>query len=164
MRWLAVCAVLFLVTACSPERGGMTGVSVDDEGRLLTNVAWCGAAPDGLSVHRVPEAGVLIADAEYVSPPLRGGFASVSLEAPADGWRISFGDPGLDPGQTYSVSVWSKANSRTFGSVKFTPDAIRRMRPGLILIRQHDEKTGDEVDVVLGRADFVAQAQQDCVR
>ncbi|MFF5113636.1 hypothetical protein [Streptosporangium sp. NPDC000509] len=156
--------LLLSLVACSPEAGGVTGVSIDDKGQMVVVTAWCGDAPNGLSVYHKSEENRSVVDVEYRAPLLQGGVTSVNLEQPDNGWRISKGKAQFDPGRTYRAFSWSRTdgNVRSFGSVSFTLDSAKKIKPGHVLVQRYNEEISGEMDVLLKMADFQSEANAYC--
>ncbi|MEU1390729.1 MULTISPECIES: hypothetical protein [unclassified Nonomuraea] len=75
----------------TPSFGGLTGITVNADGRLTLVMAWCGRPPDGVVVSRRSGEG-LVDQARLTAPPLPGSMAYLDLEKLSPGWSVTGGD------------------------------------------------------------------------
>ncbi|WP_406317419.1 hypothetical protein OHA77_09165 [Streptosporangium sp. NBC_01639] len=187
-RWLGVVIAVVVVmgiTGCTPAIGGMTGVSVDAEGHPIIVLAWCdGATPDGVIVYHdedtsgVPDVGIsgessalpsitsstkVVDDVRFSAPSLDGQSASVRLDVPTDGWTVQPRPFVMVPGVEYHAFGGRRDNNFSTAHVSFTVGDIAKLKPGVVLLQQYDEKAtpgGDWVDVTISQEEFDRQGQE----
>ncbi|AQZ62480.1 unnamed protein product [[Actinomadura] parvosata subsp. kistnae] len=146
----------------SPARGGVTGLTVNAEGRLTVVAAWCGLPPDGVIVYRRVN-GDLVDQADVRAPKLSGSSASVDLERVTAGWSLASGDLDFQPGQRYMAGAYNRTTHVRMADVGFTHNTKRKITPGRVLVQDHgNEKEPDGVDVLISEAEFAARARREC--
>ncbi|MEV4166150.1 hypothetical protein [Nonomuraea dietziae] len=165
-------ALMAALTGCSVPRNGVTGISVDEAGRLTVVLAWCGRAPDLVIVYhdRAPgEKGgtadrPTVTDAAYDAPALPGQRASFRMDAPSDGWTAAPAPLVPDPAITYTVYGTTRDNSYSTRSVSFQADDAAKLTPGSVLVQGYDERTRTHPDVLLPLKEFEQELRdfKDC--
>ncbi|WP_055483182.1 hypothetical protein [Sphaerimonospora mesophila] len=142
-RWISatLAGVLLAagVTGCTVATNGHTGISVDAAGHLVVVLAWCGPAPDGVTIYHDrtppgPSGEPSIADASYEAHALTGQAASFRPDAPSDGWTLSTGHFRPDPLITYVAYGWSNDNTHSTTHVQFKIADLARLQPGKVLM------------------------------
>ncbi|MFI7424045.1 hypothetical protein [Nonomuraea sp. NPDC049684] len=164
-RALALLA-LTAATGClpfptTPSLGGLTGVTVNAEGRLTLVLAWCGRPPDGVAVyHRSDES--LVDQARLTAPPLPGSMAYLDLEKISPGWSVAEGDLEFPRERKYMAAGYdAKRNARMYGVV-FTGESGEKVRPGQVIVTEYREPEKDGHDVLLSTAEFTARVPHYC--
>lgn len=155
--------LLTVLAGCTVQTNGDTGVSVDDAGNLIVVLAWCGRSPDVVVIYHDrtssdTSSDPSVTDAVYTAPALEDQFASFRLDAPSDGWSVS--KPfTADPAITYTVYGGTNDNSRSTSSVRFELGDAAKLKPGMVLVPEYDDKKGEAVDAVISLEQFKRDAQ-----
>lgn len=121
-----------LTSGCSVYINGMTGIGVDEQGRLVGYLQVCGS--------RVTTATLWSADGQPVgewSPPSDiTDYATWLLDGSSEGWSTDTEPPALVPGAMYRLNAYKSniidGDTRTV-SVPFTMDDLKGLRPGQVL-------------------------------
>ncbi|GAA1722781.1 hypothetical protein [Nonomuraea bangladeshensis] len=155
---------LATATGCvptSPAAGGVTGITVNAEGRMAVVAAWCQEPPDGVIIYRRVN-GDLVDQADLKAPKLSGTTASLDLERIPPGWSLLKGDLNFRPGQKYVAGAYNATSHARMADVTFTNDTKEKITAGSILVQNHAEHHPDGVDALLSAAEFTARAQHYC--
>ncbi|MEU8324016.1 hypothetical protein AB0C33_37135 [Nonomuraea sp. NPDC048881] len=164
-RALALLA-LTAATGClpfptTPSFGGLTGVTVNADGRLTLVMAWCARPPDGVVVYRKDD-GTLVDQARLTAPPLPGALAYLDLEKLPPGWSLAEGDLRFRRKLKYKAAGYdAKRNARMY-DVVFDAGSRKKVRPGQVIITEHKEAEKDGHDVLLSTAEFTARVRYYC--
>ncbi|WP_327045394.1 hypothetical protein OG320_27410 [Microbispora sp. NBC_01189] len=153
-RWIGAAlatGVLTAVTGCTVETNGDTGISVDAAGRLVVVLAWCGPAPDGVTIYHDrtspgPSGEPDMTDASYDAHALTGQTASFRPDAPSGGWTLTEGRFRLDPPITYHAYGWSRDNTHATTHVQFEAAAVAALQPGSVLVYSGTVVSQEEFD------------------
>jgi hypothetical protein len=169
-----VSALMAALTGCSVPSNGVTGISVDEAGRLTVVLAWCGRAPDVVIVYHDRARGEAagrpddptVTDATYDAPALPGQRASFLIDAPSGGWTAAPAQLVPDPAITYTVFGATRDNSYSTRSVSFQADDAAKLTPGSVLVQGYDERTRTHPDVVLPLKEFEQELRdfKDCAQ
>ncbi|NUR87743.1 MAG: hypothetical protein HOY71_26970, partial [Nonomuraea sp.] len=154
-----VLAVLALVAATGclpfpsdPSPGGLTGLTVNADGRLTLVATWCGRPPDRVVVYRRVNDD-LVDQADLTAPPLSGSMAFLDLEKMSPGWSLTSGDLNFLRERTYMAAASdSKSHVRMY-DVIFTLESKKKVRPGLVIITEYREQEEYGHDVLLSTAE-----------
>lgn len=155
---------LALATGCvptSPVNGGVTGITVNDEGRMTVVAAWCQQSPDGVIIYRRVN-GDLVDQADLKAPKLSGRTASLDLERVSSGWSLLKGDLNFQRGQKYVAGAYNATTHVRMADVTFTIETKEKIKAGSILVQDYGERHPDGVDVLLSAAEFSDRAQHYC--
>ncbi|MEU8253858.1 hypothetical protein AB0C06_06280 [Micromonospora inaquosa] len=159
---LAVAA--FLVgglTGCSPERKGITGLTVDSSGRPFAAVAWCADRP--------PEVLVLLRNRETASPPPsatpsypRWKFAvprtaTSPATVPLDGFPP---EPAVASDVVFAMYAVADDNSFTTHGVSFRLAEMTDLVPGSVLFT--DIVDGEDVQQTVSLEEFAGRGESEC--
>ncbi len=163
---LAVAA--FLVgglTGCSPERKGITGLTVDSAGRPFAAVAWCADQP--------PEVLLLFRNRETVSPTpsvpamstlkypgLRFAVprtATSPATVPLDGFPP---EPAVASDVVFAMYAVADDNSFTTHRVSFRLAELIDLAPGSVLFS--DIVDGEEVQQNVSLEEFARRGESEC--
>ncbi|GAA4986345.1 hypothetical protein HD597_000158 [Nonomuraea thailandensis] len=156
---LALAALMGCVPT-SPALTGLTGITVNAEGRLTLVVAWCRQPPDRVVIYqRVNDR--LEDQAELKAPKLSRSPVFLDLEKIPPGWSLVEGDLNLQPGHKYVAGAYNAKTSGGTFRVSFTT-ASKKNPTGRILIQDHSGEQPDGVDVPLSAAEFEARAKYYC--
>ncbi|NRQ33728.1 hypothetical protein HII36_17995 [Nonomuraea sp. NN258] len=140
---------------------GLTGITVNAEGRLALVVAWCQQPPAGVIIYRRVN-GQLEDQADLKAPKLSGSPLFLDLEKIPPGWSLAEGDLKFQPGHQYLAGAYhAKTQGGTF-RVSFTTASKTKPTVGRILIQDHSGEQPDGVDVLLSTTEFVARAKHYC--
>ncbi|SEU27537.1 hypothetical protein [Nonomuraea wenchangensis] len=157
---LALAALMGCVPT-SPALTGLTGITVNAEGRLTLVVAWCQQPPDRVVVYqRVNDR--LEDQAELKAPKLSGSPVFLDLEKIPLGWSLVEGDLNFQPGRKYVASAYNAKKPGGTFRVSFTTAYKTKPTAGRILVQDHSGEQPDGVDVPLSSAEFVARAKHYC--
>ncbi|MFC6577002.1 hypothetical protein [Planomonospora parontospora] len=183
-RWIGVVfafSAVVGVSGCTPAVGGSAGLTIDSEGHPVIVLAWCeGGAPDGVAVYHEEEpsgasaadasvgspassdissSAVEVNDARFNAPPLDGKSASFRIDEPSDGWTVEPKPFVMVPGIEYRAFGSTRDHAYSTDSVSFASDDIAKLKPGMVLIQQYDEKKDDSVDVLISQEEFDRRGQ-----
>ncbi len=160
---LAVLLACPLLTACTPPNAGVTGMTLDAQGRPTAVVAWCpGKAPDTIIISDVDDGDLdsdrtIILEAPGKFP---GRTIQVPVTDPPAGWRATPPSPSLDPNLVYSAYAPVTGSDYTARGPRFS---LARLRGnGQILQQEYDEKTDRDVDIYIGMDELVRRANEYC--
>ncbi|MFG1617850.1 hypothetical protein ACGFI3_34265 [Nonomuraea wenchangensis] len=154
-------ATLMGCVPTSPALTGLTGITVNAEGRLTLVVAWCQQPPDRVIVYRRVN-DRLEDQAELKAPKLSGSPVFLDLEKIPLGWSLVEGDLNFQPGRKYVVSAYNAKRPGGTFRVSFTTAYKTKPTAGRILVQDHSGEQPDGVDVPLSSAEFVARAKHYC--
>ncbi|SIN33974.1 hypothetical protein [Micromonospora cremea] len=160
-------AVLILggLTSCSPERKGITGLTVDAAGRPLAALAWCSdRPPDIVSLFTVREATSptpsgrptpwpMWPGEKYTVPRAATSPTTVPLESFPPG-------SGADPDVAYAMYGVADDNSFTTHRVDFRVGELTDLAAGSVLVTEIVE--GEEVQVTLSLEEFAHRGENEC--
>lgn len=145
------------------------GIGVDESGHLIAVLAWCGPAPDGVTLFHeraTPQGSPAgnrddsyVDDATYHAPPLSGQSSSFRLDAPGGGWTVTPAPPVLDPAITYMAYGFTVDNTSALRRVTFRIDEAAKVEPGQVLIQDGDENRRQDAGVVVPLDAFRRMAQ-----
>jgi hypothetical protein len=154
-------------TSCTVPTYGITGVVVDNSGRLTAALSWCdGHPPDTLIVYfDGPGRSSIDVGRFSVTGKLTGTYTEVPLQAGQSGWKADIPlPPALDPARTYHMYGGTKNNSSSTSTVTFTVASLRGLPPGSIRIISNREEVNQYPALNVDRAEFQRQVhrQFDC--
>ncbi|GIG90224.1 hypothetical protein Pen02_51600 [Plantactinospora endophytica] len=164
----AALLILTGLTACTPEIKGVTGLTVDTDGRLLAALAWCADRP--------PDVVILFAERDGVSPAPSGVSASTvnwpdwpgreydvprGSTSPATVHLAGFPpEPVPDPHATFRTYGVAGNSSFTSVSVTFRLAELSGLEPGSILITTTE--AGEEVQQEVSLDEFARLGKDAC--
>jgi hypothetical protein len=134
--------VLAGLTSCSPVRKGITGLTVDVDGRALAVLAWCAERPpDVVVLLAVPgsgspaSSGVATRSTIWPSWPGRGLAVPREATSPTTVPLVDFPPTSAtDPDASFRMYGVGEDNSFTSNSVDFRLNELAGLKPGSILI------------------------------
>lgn len=153
------------LTGCSPERKGVTGLTVDDAGRPLAAVAWCASRPPDVVVlfrtqepsSPTPSVPVTVAPAysrwDYTVPRTATSPATVLL----DGFPP---EPVVDPDVAFTMYAVADDSSFTTLRVSFRLGELADLAPGTVLFT--DIVDGEEVQQRVSLEEFARRGESEC--
>lgn len=149
---VAAAATAILLSGCTPNIDGITGITRDEQGQLIG--LWQGCKEKQTAAALTQDA--FTAGAVHVgqwvprSPSLQNSFSLQPAPVPK-GW--STWQPGpqtFAPGHVYSLGAWVKLNETNSVSVEFTSEDLATLVPGQVLVdsREANDRllTRDEFD------------------
>lgn len=156
-----VIAVGSVVQGCGVPADGLTGVARDTAGHLVVVLAWCGHAPNGVTIYHDNPSNTNdpnIVDDSFRAPALHGNTAVVNIDQPAGGWTRTAAQKILSNAVEYSAYGWTSDNSYSTRAVDFKLSTVAALKPGQVLFQ--DTKTNN--DLVASQDDFVGHAAKLC--
>ncbi|MER7615889.1 hypothetical protein [Nonomuraea wenchangensis] len=140
---------------------GLTGITVNAQGRLTLVVAWCQQPPDRVAIYQKVN-DRLEDQAELKAPKLSGSPAFLDLEKIPPGWSLIEGDLNFQPGRKYVAGAYNANTPGGTFRVSFTTASKTNPTAGRILIQDYSGEQSDGVDVPLSTPEFVARAKYYC--
>ena len=167
-RMIALLAAGLLIlgglTSCTPETKGITGLSVDADGRPLAVLAWCADRPPDV-VRLFP-----VKDSTSPTPsdppnwqtwPGRDypvpGTATSPTTVPLEGFPP---ESVADPDATFAMYGSAEDNSFTLHRVSFRLGELTDLAPGSVLAT--DIVDGEEVQESLSLDEFARRGRDEC--
>lgn len=158
----AALLVLAGLTSCSPVRKGITGLTVDVDGRPLAVLAWCAERPpDDVTIFPVPDS-VLPAPSGVAtpssilpsSPPVKRNYAVPrKATSPTTVPLVDFPPKSAtDPDTAFRMYGFAEDASFTSNSVDFRLSELAGLKPGSILITTLNN--GDQVQQSVSLDEF----------
>lgn len=117
-----------MLTACSPVRRGVTGMTLDAAHRPTVAVAWCpGKPPNGITMWGPgsPAADDSDRAVTFRGPEPPGTYAEIPLTALPPGWTADPPAFTITPTHEYTVYAGALGNDYTTMSVHFTLEQLR---------------------------------------
>ena len=141
-----------LLAGCTPESGGVTGISVDAEGQPVAVIAMCEGAVDSLILY-TDSAGEEVV-AEWETSESIDALDQVNLRTPARPWKVVATMPALEEGETYVLYGATVDNDWSSAHVEFSTASLRKLSPDLVLTHVYNETTDSDEDHVSQSATF----------
>ncbi|MEU7798143.1 hypothetical protein AB0B10_02625 [Micromonospora arborensis] len=163
---LAVAALMVGgLTGCSPERKGITGLTVDDAGRPLAAVAWCASRPpDVVVLFRAQESASPTPSVPVTLAPAYPGrdfdvprTATSPATVPLDGFTP---ESVVAPGASFTMFAVADDNSFTTHSVTFRLGELADLVPGTVLFT--DIIDSGEVQQSVSVEEFARRGESEC--
>lgn len=122
-----------LTSGCSVYINGMTGVGVDEEGRVVGYLQICGSRVTTATLWTEGGDGRA---GQWVPPDDVSDYATWLLDGSSEGWETEIAPPELKAGSTYWLNAWKSnifdGDTRTV-NVTFTLDDLEALEPGQVL-------------------------------
>ncbi len=167
---LLAAAVLILggLTSCTPEKKGITGLSVDADGRPLAVLAWCAdRPPDVVRLFPVKDSTSPTPSGPATLPPnwqtwpgrdyTVPGTATSPTTVPLEGFPP---ESVADPDATFAMYGSPEDNSFTSHRVSFRLGELTDLAPGSVLAT--DIVDGEEVQESLSLDEFARRGRDEC--
>ena len=149
---VALVAAAMMLSGCTPNIDGITGITRDDRGQLIG--LWQGCKERQTAAALTQDAftagAVHVGQWVPLSPSLANSFSLQPAPAPK-GW--STWQPGpltFAPGHVYSLGAWVELNETNAMAVEFTAEDLATLVPGRVLVdsREAEERllTRDQFD------------------
>ncbi|SFC14965.1 hypothetical protein [Micromonospora sediminimaris] len=163
----ATLLVLTALTACTPEIKGITGLTVDADGRLLAALAWCADKPPDVIVLTAARAvsptpsGVPVPSANWPSWPGRDYDVPRDATSPATVQLPGFpSDPAPDRRAAFRMYGVADNSSFTTHAVTFRLPELAGLRPGSVMTTAI--VSNDEVPRYVSLDEFARLGRAEC--
>jgi len=149
---VALVAAAMMLSGCTPNIDGITGITRDDRGQLIGLWQGCKERQTAAALTQDAFTAGAVHVGQWVprSPSLANSFSLQPAPAPK-GW--STWQPGpltFAPGHVYSLGAWVELNETNAMAVEFTAEDLATLVPGRVLVdsREAEERllTRDQFD------------------
>lgn len=129
-------AVVLGLSACSPVYDGITGISRDDQGRLVGLWQGCEQKQVGATLLRDDNSSDSVQIGEWVarSPSLHSSFSLQPAAAPRGWSTYQPGPETFELGHRYTLIAWVELNETNSIPVEFTSRDLDKVVKGSVLI------------------------------
>ncbi len=143
---VAVASAVLVLSGCSPEIVGITGVTRDGAGGLVGVWQACdGEELVGATLFQDVDSSKSVDLGEWVSrSPSESQLWGMSLGTAPDGWSKWQPVPAkLAPGHDYTLVAWRELNVANASGVDFRAEDLDGLKAGQILVRSYDGPGGE---------------------
>lgn len=142
----ALASAVLVLSGCSPEIVGVTGVTRDEAGGLVGVWQGCdGEELVGATLFRDVDSAKSVHLGEWISrSPSESRSWQMSLKAAPEGWRDWQPSPAsLEVGHDYMLVAWRELNVANASGVDFRAEDLDGLQAGKILVRSYDGPGGE---------------------